>query len=77
MSSERYFEVTLKRSMSGRPESQRKVLAGVGIRRFGQVVYLKDTPEIRGMLYKVVHLVAVKPCVGTLPKRGRRSQAAA
>jgi large subunit ribosomal protein L30 len=76
MATERYFEVTLKRSKTGRPESQCKVLEGIGLRRFGKTVYLKDTPEIRGMLYKVVHLVAVKPCVGQMPKQGRRAQAA-
>lgn len=33
-----------------RPELQRKVLAGLGLRKISQVVELEDTPAIRGMI---------------------------
>ena len=59
---ERFFEVSLKRSLSGRPERQRSTLAGLGLFRMGKKVHVLDTPANRGMLYKVVHLVDVKPC---------------
>ena len=34
--------------------------ARLGLRRIGQTVELKDTPQIRGMLHKVRHLVEVE-----------------
>jgi large subunit ribosomal protein L30 len=50
-------KVTLVRSMIGRPESQRRVLRGMGLTRLNKTVELKNTPEIRGMINKVSHLV--------------------
>jgi large subunit ribosomal protein L30 len=49
--------VTLVKSFIGRPEAQRKVLRGMGLGKVNKTVVLKDTPEIRGMIQKVVHLV--------------------
>ena len=50
-------KVKLVRSMIGRPESQRRVLRGMGLTRLNKTAELKDTPEIRGMINKVSHLV--------------------
>ena len=50
-------KVTLVRSMIGRPERHRRVLRGMGLTRLNKTVELKDTPEIRGMINKVSHLV--------------------
>jgi len=50
-------KVTLVRSMIGRPEGHRRVLRGMGLTRLNKTVELKDTPEIRGMINKVSHLV--------------------
>jgi large subunit ribosomal protein L30 len=36
------------------------VLNGLGLRRLHQTVVLKDTPEIRGMINKVNHMVTVE-----------------
>ena len=52
--------VRLVRSMIGRPEKQRLVLRGMGLTRLQQVVQLPDTPQVRGMLDKVKHLVRVE-----------------
>lgn len=49
--------ITLVRSMIGRPEKHRKVLRGMGLTRLNKTVERKDTPEIRGMINKVSHLV--------------------
>lgn len=65
---EKYFEVKLKRSSIGRPSDQQKTLRSLGLTRFGKKVYVKDTPTMRGMITKVVHLVDVTPHEGTLPK---------
>jgi len=50
-------KVKLVRSMIGRPEKHRKVLRGMGLTRLNKTVELNDTPEIRGMINKVSHLV--------------------
>ena len=52
--------VRLVRSMIGRPEKQRLVLRGMGLTKLQKVVQLSDTPQIRGMLDKVKHLVRVE-----------------
>ena len=67
----RYFEVRLKKSGVGQQTTQRKTLDGLGLTRFGKTVCLKDTPAVRGMLYKVVHLVDVTPREGTPPASSR------
>jgi len=40
-------------------EGQRATVRGLGLRRMNQVVERKDTPEIRGMVNKVPHLVTI------------------
>jgi large subunit ribosomal protein L30 len=47
------------RSASGHPADQRATLAALGVRRLHQLVECNDTPQIRGMLFKVRHLVEV------------------
>ena len=51
------IEVTLVKSMIGRPEKYRKVLRGMGLTKLNKTVQLADTPAIRGMIAKVTHLV--------------------
>ncbi|MEW6327455.1 MAG: 50S ribosomal protein L30 [Thermodesulfobacteriota bacterium] len=57
---EKAIKITLKKSTIGRPEAQRLVLRGLGLTRTGKTVVRKDTPEIRGMIHKVIHLVEVQ-----------------
>jgi len=56
------LKIELIKSPIGRPETQRKVLRGMGLGKMHKTVYLKDTPEIRGMVGKVSHLVSVEEC---------------
>jgi large subunit ribosomal protein L30 len=42
-----------------RPEHQRKTLIGLGLNKLHRVVELEDTPEVRGAIAKLPHLVAV------------------
>lgn len=51
------LKITLVKSMVGRPEKHRKVLRGMGLTKMNKTVELVDTPEIRGMVQKVSHLV--------------------
>ena len=42
-----------------RPESQKKILIGLGLGKMQKVVERQDTPEVRGAVAKVPHLVAI------------------
>lgn len=53
------IKVTLKRSPIGRPAYFGRVLKGIGLTKLHKTVVLKDTPEIRGMINKVSHMVSV------------------
>jgi large subunit ribosomal protein L30 len=54
------INVTLTKSMIGRPEKHRKVLRGMGLTRMNKTVQLENTPAIRGMIQKVSHLVTAE-----------------
>ena len=51
--------VTLIKSGIGRPEKHRLVLQGLGLNKLNKSVVLNDTPEIRGMISKISHMVKV------------------
>jgi len=53
------LKVKMIGSLIGCPEKQRATVRGLGLRRMNQVVERADTPEIRGMVKKVPHLVAI------------------
>ena len=53
-------KVTLKRSLIGRPETQRRTVRALGLRKINSVVELPDNPAIRGQLLKVEHLIKVE-----------------
>ena len=42
-----------------RPEIQRKILIGLGLNKMHKVVERQDTPEVRGAVAKVPHLVTI------------------
>jgi large subunit ribosomal protein L30 len=48
------------RSVSGRQQDQRATVEALGIRRLNQTVEHDDTPQIRGMIFKVRHLIEVE-----------------
>lgn len=54
------LQITLKRSLIGRPENQRTTVQTLGLRKLNQVVIHQDNPGIRGMVTQVIHLVDVK-----------------
>ena len=47
------------KSVIGRPESQRRILATLGLGRIGKTREINDTPAVRGMVAKVAHLVTI------------------
>jgi large subunit ribosomal protein L30 len=56
-------EKIIKIEQTGSPirrhHSQRETLIGLGLNRIGRVAELPDTPQVRGMIAKVGHLVRV------------------
>ena len=53
------IRVQLLKSGIGYDKTQKDTLRGLGLRKRHKIVELKDTPAIRGMVYKVRHLVKV------------------
>lgn len=58
------LKITQIRSYIGRPEKQRQILKGLGLGRINKTVVLQDTPEIRGMVKKLSHLVTMEETEG-------------
>lgn len=54
------LKVTLKKSNIGSTMKIRATLIGLGLTKTNKTVVRKDTPEIRGMIRKVAHLVVVE-----------------
>ena len=54
------LKVTLVKSTIGFNRTQAKTVEGMGLRRIRHTVELLDTPETRGMIHKVRHLVVVE-----------------
>lgn len=52
--------ITQVRSVIRRPERQKRTMIALGLRRMHQTVEHDDTPQVRGMLIKVLHLVRVE-----------------
>ncbi len=53
------LKITLKRSVIGRPEKQRRIVRALGLRRLHQTVIHRDEPTIRGMIHKIPHMLEV------------------
>jgi len=54
------IKVTQVGSPIGRRHDQRETLVGLGLNKLRRSKILKDTPEVRGMINKVQHLVRVE-----------------
>ena len=53
------LKITLLRSPIGFNRTQAATVQGMGLRKIRHTVELADTPETRGMIHKVRHLVTV------------------
>jgi len=53
------LKITLVKSQIGVPRKLRAVLTGLGLRKMQSFVIRQDNPQIRGMVFKVKHLVDV------------------
>ncbi len=54
------LKLTLKKSEIGSTQKIRATLVGLGLTKTNKTVIRKDTPQIRGMINKVQHLVKVE-----------------
>ncbi len=57
---EKILRVTLVRSAVGYSKEHKATVRALGFKRLHQTVEHVDTPTLRGMLYKVAHLVVVE-----------------
>lgn len=58
------LQITLVRSLIGRPETQRSTVQALGLRKLNQSVVHNDNPAIRGMVNQVGHLLKVTEVQG-------------
>lgn len=66
------LKIKLTKSIAGSSADQRATITGLGLKKFGDERLLQDTPAIRGMVFKVRHLVSSEVVEGEAPKRQRR-----
>jgi len=59
-SDEKKLKITLVKSGIARPGKHKVVLIGLGLRKLNHSVIRVDTPQIRGMINKISHLVKVE-----------------
>lgn len=59
MAAEKMIKITQVRSAIGLPKDQKATVRALGLKRMNDTVEQADTPVIRGMIFKVKHLVRV------------------
>jgi len=64
-------KITIKkvRSDIGMPARQKRTMQALGLRKMHSSVEVEDTPQIRGMVAKVHHMVEVTEAEGKAPKK--------
>lgn len=58
------IRITYKRSAIGRSYMQKRTVRALGFTKLNQARVVDDTPSIRGMMNKVIHLLNVEPIIG-------------
>ena len=56
------LRVTLRKSVIGQKPKTRATVRSLGLRRINASVEHRDTPDVRGMVHRVRHLVEVEEC---------------
>jgi len=52
-------KIKLVKSSIGKVEGQKRTVEALGLKKIGQIIEKEDTPQIRGMIEKVKHMVEV------------------
>lgn len=55
------FRVKLKRSLIGTTQQQKDAVRCLGLRKINQEVVVQDNPANRGQIFKIQHMLEVKP----------------
>lgn len=53
------IKIKLVKSPIGKPETHKRTIEALGLKKIGQVVEKNDTPQIRGMIHQVDYMVDV------------------
>jgi len=51
------IRITWKKSTIGRPPRQERIIKALGFHRLNETVYREDTPQVRGMVNAIPHLI--------------------
>jgi len=54
------LKITYTKSMIGYAKDQKETISSLGLRKLGHSVIKPDNPSVRGMIFKVKHLVTVE-----------------
>jgi large subunit ribosomal protein L30 len=54
------ISITWRKSAIGYKQDQKDTIRRLGLKRLNQTVEVEDSPTVRGMIHKVVHLVSVE-----------------
>ncbi|WP_456399241.1 50S ribosomal protein L30 [Mesoaciditoga sp.] len=56
------LRIELVKSPIGFKYDQRRTVKALGLKKMHSVVEVEDTPQIRGMIFKISHLLKVEEC---------------
>lgn len=51
------IRITWKKSTIGRPPRQERIIKSLGLHRLNETIYREDTPQVRGMVESITHLL--------------------
>lgn len=51
------IRITWKKSTIGRPPRQERIIKALGLHRLNETIYREDTPQVRGMVESITHLL--------------------
>jgi large subunit ribosomal protein L30 len=60
MAKQKSLKITQIRSLIGQKPKHKKTIEALGLKRIRHTVIKNDTPQIRGMIKKVIHMVEVE-----------------
>ena len=60
LAGEKQSKITLKKSLIGRNEKQRRSIEALGLRKIGQSVVKQDNPQMRGICQKMDFMLDVE-----------------
>ncbi len=53
------LKIKLVRSLIGKTEKQKNIVKSLGLTKIGKVVEQKDTPQLRGLIRNVEHMIEI------------------